>query len=198
MLKVLKIVKFKTFENVTIPFHKNLSVICGPHGAGKTILIESLLFSLGEPAFDRTDNFAETEILIENTLFKRIEKNQNSSYFIDGKKVARKAYLDKLKKFGLECNDKNMYVEGFFDLITKDNQRRTLNDKINLSYSFYIYDDFDSRLDRKHTEKFFKILKNKNKQFIVVTHDDQIIAHADRIYGIIMQTKKSEIIELEA
>lgn len=194
-LKSLNIEKFKTFENIKIPFNSHLNVIVGPNCAGKTILIEALLFSLGEQT-QKSGSFAETEIIVGRTIFKRIEKEQDSSYFINGKKKTRREYLKNLKKLGLECNFKNMYVEGFFDVMRPD-AKITINDKINLNYPFYIYDDFDSRLDRKHEEKFFKNLKNKNKQFIVVTHRDSIICIANQIYGISMKGKKSKIVSLE-
>jgi len=46
-LQNLTLKNFRCFESIDIPFHKNLSVIVGTNGAGKTTILEGAAIALG-------------------------------------------------------------------------------------------------------------------------------------------------------
>ncbi len=51
---------------------------------------------------------------------------------------------------------------------------------------FYILDEVDAALDKENSEMLGRLLDeySKKSQFIVVTHNDSILSHADNIYGV--------------
>lgn len=54
--------------------------------------------------------------------------------------------------------------------------------------SFYILDEVDAALDKRNSERFAQLIRKytSSAQYIVITHNDSIIAEADRLYGISM------------
>ena len=64
---------------------------------------------------------------------------------------------------------------------------------------FYLLDEVDAALDKPNSRKIAQFLKevSKNSQFIVITHNDETIKFADRIYGVTMVDGESKIIALE-
>ncbi len=54
--------------------------------------------------------------------------------------------------------------------------------------SFYILDEVDAALDKRNSERFAQLIKKYtgSAQYLVITHNDSIIAEADRLYGISM------------
>ncbi|MDO8642748.1 MAG: chromosome segregation protein SMC [Candidatus Woesearchaeota archaeon] len=54
--------------------------------------------------------------------------------------------------------------------------------------SFYILDEVDAALDKRNSERFAQLIKKytSSAQYVVITHNDNIIAEADRLYGISM------------
>ncbi|HDH91585.1 MAG TPA: hypothetical protein ENF38_01400, partial [Candidatus Aenigmarchaeota archaeon] len=64
---------------------------------------------------------------------------------------------------------------------------------------FYIFDEIDAALDKENTKKVAEFIKllSKKAQFIVITHNDQTIKYADRLYGVSMVDGESKIIGLE-
>jgi chromosome segregation protein len=65
-------------------------------------------------------------------------------------------------------------------------------------YAFYILDEIDAALDKRNSERLAHLLKKymKNGQYIVITHNDEVISSATNIYGISMCDGISKIISL--
>ncbi|MCD6575960.1 MAG: chromosome segregation protein SMC [Nanoarchaeota archaeon] len=65
---------------------------------------------------------------------------------------------------------------------------------------FYIMDEVEAALDRENSERLAQLLAeySKTSQFIVVTHNDAVLAHADTIYGVHMnQLGESQIVSVK-
>lgn len=54
--------------------------------------------------------------------------------------------------------------------------------------SFYILDEIDAALDKHNSETLAKLIRNySNKaQYVVISHNDSLIAEADNLYGVSM------------
>lgn len=65
--------------------------------------------------------------------------------------------------------------------------------------SFYLLDEVDAALDKHNSMRLSKLIKQySNKaQYIVISHNDQIITEADQIYGVSMQQGISKIVSLK-
>ncbi len=61
---------------------------------------------------------------------------------------------------------------------------------------FYVLDEVDAALDKENSKKFAQYVKklSKNTQFIVITHNDQTLKLADRIYGVTMENGESKVL----
>ncbi len=67
---------------------------------------------------------------------------------------------------------------------------------------FYLMDEIDAALDKTNSKKLSELLKDyaEDNQFIVISHNDITVRHAERAYGISMRDGVSKVrsIELEA
>jgi len=65
-------------------------------------------------------------------------------------------------------------------------------------YYFYILDEIDAALDKKNSERLAGLLRKymKKGQYIVITHNDEVITNATSLYGISMHDGVSKIISL--
>ena len=66
-------------------------------------------------------------------------------------------------------------------------------------YSFYILDEIDAALDKRNSERLASLLSKymQKGQYIVISHNDEIISNATNIYGISMHDGISKIISLK-
>ena len=66
-------------------------------------------------------------------------------------------------------------------------------------YYFYIFDEIDAALDKRNSERLAELLKKymQKGQYIVITHNDEIIAHSTNLYGISMHDGVSRIVSLK-
>ncbi|MCK5612254.1 chromosome segregation protein SMC [Candidatus Pacearchaeota archaeon] len=66
-------------------------------------------------------------------------------------------------------------------------------------YCFYILDEIDAALDKRNSERLAALLKKymKKGQYIVITHNDEIITNATNLYGVSMHDGVSKVISLE-
>ena len=64
---------------------------------------------------------------------------------------------------------------------------------------FYVLDEADAALDKRNTQMIVRLLKKQSKlaQFIVISHNDQLVRDADRLYGITMDAGESKIMGVE-
>ncbi|MGC8567760.1 MAG: AAA family ATPase [Candidatus Micrarchaeia archaeon] len=65
--------------------------------------------------------------------------------------------------------------------------------------SFYILDEIDNSLDKENAKKLSLLIKelSKNSQFIVISHNDSMIANADTAIGITNNGKESKAVGIE-
>ena len=66
-------------------------------------------------------------------------------------------------------------------------------------YSFYIFDEIDAALDKRNSEKLAELFKKhiQRGQYIVITHNDEIILNASNLYGVSMYDGISKIVSLK-
>ncbi len=66
-------------------------------------------------------------------------------------------------------------------------------------YCFYILDEIDAALDKRNSERLAGLLKKymQKGQYIVITHNDEIITNASNLYGVSMHEGISKIISLK-
>ena len=64
---------------------------------------------------------------------------------------------------------------------------------------FYIMDEIDAALDDTNSKKLSELLKDyaSENQFIVISHNDVTVRHADRAYGVSMRNGRSKISSIE-
>jgi chromosome segregation protein len=66
-------------------------------------------------------------------------------------------------------------------------------------YCFYILDEVDAALDRRNSERLAGLLKKymQKGQYIIITHNDEIILNASNLYGVSMHEGISKIVSLK-
>ncbi len=66
-------------------------------------------------------------------------------------------------------------------------------------YCFYILDEIDAALDKRNSERLAMLLKKymAKGQYIVITHNDEVISNATTLYGVSMHDGISKIISLK-
>ncbi len=64
---------------------------------------------------------------------------------------------------------------------------------------FYVFDESDSALDKSNTKRIVDLIKKHSKlaQFIIISHNDQLIKEADQVYGVSMEHGESKIIGIQ-
>ncbi len=66
-------------------------------------------------------------------------------------------------------------------------------------YSFYILDEIDAALDKRNSERLANLLKKymQKGQYIIITHNDEVISNANAIYGISMHDGVSKVTSMK-
>jgi chromosome segregation protein len=68
--------------------------------------------------------------------------------------------------------------------------------------AFYILDEVDAALDKANSDKLAKLIRDycKKAQYVVISHNDNVIAEADVLYGVSMDSEKgiSNVVSLRA
>ncbi len=64
---------------------------------------------------------------------------------------------------------------------------------------FYLLDEVDAALDKANSERLANLLKEyaREAQVIVISHNEELIRHADRVYGVVMREGASEVVAME-
>ncbi|MEM0333430.1 MAG: chromosome segregation SMC family protein [Candidatus Aenigmatarchaeota archaeon] len=64
---------------------------------------------------------------------------------------------------------------------------------------FYLLDEIDAALDKENTLKVAEWLKkeSKNTQFIVISHNDITLKHADKLYGCTLEEGETKVLAIE-
>ena len=65
-------------------------------------------------------------------------------------------------------------------------------------YYFYIFDEIDAALDKRNSERLAELLKKymKKGQYIIISHNDEVIANSTNLYGVSMHDGISKIVSL--
>jgi chromosome segregation protein len=65
--------------------------------------------------------------------------------------------------------------------------------------SFYIFDEIDIALDKDNSKKLSKLIKelSQKSQFIVVSHNDTLIAAADTAVGVVNKANESQVVGVQ-
>jgi chromosome segregation protein len=66
-------------------------------------------------------------------------------------------------------------------------------------YAFYVLDEIDAALDKRNSERLANLLKKymAKGQYIIISHNDEVISEASVLYGISMHDGISKIISLK-
>lgn len=66
-------------------------------------------------------------------------------------------------------------------------------------YCFYILDEIDAALDKRNSERLGGLLRKymQKGQYIVITHNDEVITNATNLYGISMHEGVSKVVSLK-
>lgn len=113
-------------------------------------------------------------------------------------------------------NPKEPFDSGLEIVVMKDKSARVINsmsggEKSLLSLilifsihmckpsSLYIFDEVDAALDKENSRKLSQLIKemSKNAQFIVVSHNDSLIANADTAIGVAKSNDESKALGIE-
>ncbi len=64
---------------------------------------------------------------------------------------------------------------------------------------FYLLDEVDAALDQANSERLARLLKEfaAEAQVIVISHNEEVVRYADRLYGVTMHDGASEVVALE-
>lgn len=64
---------------------------------------------------------------------------------------------------------------------------------------FYVFDEADATLDKVNTKRLVNLLKKQSEvaQFILISHNDDLVREADQIYGVSMEGGESKIIAVK-
>ena len=65
--------------------------------------------------------------------------------------------------------------------------------------SFYILDEIDAALDKHNAERLAKLVRDysNSAQYILISHNDSVIAEADTLFGISMHEGVSKVTSLK-
>ena len=65
-------------------------------------------------------------------------------------------------------------------------------------YYFYILDEIDAALDKRNSARLSTLLQKymQKGQYIIISHNDEIISNATRLYGISMHDGISKVVTL--
>jgi chromosome segregation protein len=66
-------------------------------------------------------------------------------------------------------------------------------------YSFYILDEIDAALDKRNSERLAGLLNKymQKGQYIIITHNDEVISNATNLFGVSMHDGVSKIVSLK-
>jgi len=163
---------YLSFEETTLDLQTGLVVFTGPSGSGKSILLESILSSVGGASCDAaiceasvTWKIDENECAIENddiNVFKHIKK-EKSRYFINNQSLSRKSinsvasnYLRhlSLKDFS-DFENENLLSILDSRAVTKNKKLNTIKEKYKKSF-----------LEYQEVKKELKIIDEEEKKIV--------------------------------
>ena len=66
-------------------------------------------------------------------------------------------------------------------------------------YHFYILDEVDASLDKRNSERLANLFNKymQKGQYIIITHNDEILSKATNLYGVSMNDGVSKVISMQ-
>lgn len=177
--------------------------IIGPSGSGKSTLLH-ILGAVDEPSsgkvfMDGKDVFKQNEEQL--AIFRRrqvglvyqfynlipvldVVENITLPVQLDGRKINRERLQDMVALLGLHGREKHLPNQ----LSGGQQQRVSIGRALMNSPSVVLADEPTGNLDSKNSQEIMELLKKSNRKYnqtlIMITHDENIALHADRIIAI--------------
>ena len=175
-------------RKVSVPFDRGLIVVTGPNGSGKSNIFDAVRFTLGDlsarslradkmseviydgDSTDGSNRTAYVSIQFDNadrripvdtesvTIARRVNKEGESDYFLNGKQAARNQLVDMLSMAGLSSNGYNMIMQGTITRladVTPEERRKTIEELVGIAD--YDAKKTDARLQLQQAETNLKI-----------------------------------------
>ena len=126
MLKKINIKNLAIIDDLTFDFQRGLNVLTGESGAGKSIIIKSIKYLLGNKIIKEDIRDLERDVVIEivlmdGSIFKYLRTIAGkTTYYINGKVISRADTIDKLKNY--------------FVLYSQHDQHQLLNSKLHIDF----------------------------------------------------------------
>ncbi|MCJ7634227.1 AAA family ATPase, partial [Candidatus Bathyarchaeota archaeon] len=175
-------------KKVSVPLDRGLTVVTGPNGSGKSNIFDAIRFTLGDLSARslRADKMSEViydgsssggpnrtayvSIQLDNadrripvdtetvTIARRVNKEGESDYFLNGKQAARSQLVDMLSMAGLSSNGYNMILQGTITRladVTPEERRKAIEELVGIAD--YDAKKTDARLQLQQSEINLKI-----------------------------------------
>ncbi len=154
-VKKILLSNFRNYSSLSLSLGKNINIIVGDNGIGKSNILESLVLISNSKSFRVNDDFlmvkhnedyGKVEIFDEKNIYKIVINDENKNCFINDNKISVKDFIGTLNCILFEPSDITMF---------KDSPKRRRK----------ILDMELSKIDKKylnHSFVYFKLLKEKN------------------------------------
>jgi len=204
-IQKLTIQGFKSFKNKTeISLKPGINAFVGPNSSGKTNLAKAIVSGL--------DGKLKESIIIKLDKGKIAELSQKTGIILQGdiKNITRNLYkdyqLEEVKKMFIK-NASNLGLENInLDALSSLSESEQALTALSLFFAvqeykncqLYILDEIDCNLDKYNSEKLSLFLEKlmKEKQAIIITHNDALIKKSTSLYGVSKEEGISKVIGL--
>lgn len=194
----------KALNNISFSVEKGEFVaIIGPSGSGKSTLLHILggvdkptsgkVFVDGQDVYARNDDelaiFRRREVGLIYQFYNlipvlNVTENITLPVLLDGRKVNDERLRELVKTLGLEGRENHLPNQ----LSGGQQQRVSIGRALMNSPAIVLADEPTGNLDSKNSQEIMEMLKYSHKHFqqtlIVITHDENIAAQADRVIAI--------------
>ena len=186
MIKIKKITKTfgvqNSLDNISLELNKGDSVIImGQNGAGKTTLIRSILGQYipssgtievagNNPFKNRVDTISKVGFVPQLPPPIKLTVEELINFAIHSSNLSKKSVVELCLKMDLDLNEHMKKV--FFKLSGGMKQKLLIAIAIAKNPEIFIFDEPTANLDPKGRENFYEIIKeyNKNRLIIFISH----------------------------
>ena len=186
MIKIKNLTKTfgvqNSLDNISLELNKGDSVIImGQNGAGKTTLIRSILGQYipssgtievagNNPFKNRVDTISKVGFVPQLPLPIKLTVEELINFAIHSSNISKKSVVELCLKMDLDLNEHMKKV--FFKLSGGMKQKLLIAIAIAKNPEIFIFDEPTANLDPKGRENFYEIMKeyNKNRLIIFISH----------------------------